>query len=324
MMNEMNKDSDLIKIVEESGLPENKTQELLSSYKDYFSKADKLVEGARSIKVTSIDQVGIMLEARECRLKLREVRLDVENTRKSLKEQSLRESKAIDGAANIIKALIVPVEEYLEEQEKFVEIVEEEKKKIKVANRTLELSNYAVDDVSILQTLGDMSEEAYKNILGAYKKSYEAEQEALEKAEKDREALEKAKLKDQERIRLENIQLKKEAEEREIEINKEKELLDVLLKKEAEEREKIEKELKQRKDAEDIEKARVLAQKRAEEEIKKDLLLAPDKDKLINLSSVLLKIEMPRVSNKEMGILVDEVEKRLREIAKFIVDELKS
>jgi hypothetical protein len=43
-----------------------------------------------------------------------------------LKEQALREGKAVDGIANVLKALIVPLEEHLDKQERFVEIRAEE------------------------------------------------------------------------------------------------------------------------------------------------------------------------------------------------------
>ena len=51
----------------------------------------------------------------------------LKKVRKELKEESLRKGKAIDGVANIIKFLIEPVEKYLEDQEKFIEKLEQQK-----------------------------------------------------------------------------------------------------------------------------------------------------------------------------------------------------
>jgi hypothetical protein len=109
-------------IIQESGLEKSKAQVLLENFKDYFEIAAEWEIKAKAIVVTSADQVAEMQMARAGRLFLREKRLHIERTRKALKEQALREGRAIDGIANVIKALIVPIEEYLEEQEKFIEI----------------------------------------------------------------------------------------------------------------------------------------------------------------------------------------------------------
>src|SRR5713226_7711522 len=111
---------DLKLIITQSGLAENKVQELMSNFSTAFNEARALVDSSKDIIVTSEDQIEEMSKAREARLKLKNLRVTVENTRKELKEQSLREGKAIDVAANIIKALIAPVEEHLEKQEQFL------------------------------------------------------------------------------------------------------------------------------------------------------------------------------------------------------------
>ena len=62
--------------------------------------------------------------ARVGRLFLMKKRTAIETVRKELKEQALREGKAIDGIANVLKALIIPIEEYLKKQEDFVVLKE--------------------------------------------------------------------------------------------------------------------------------------------------------------------------------------------------------
>ena len=119
--------------VDKSGLDTTKAKILLDRFHDYFDIAANWEVKAKSIVVKDASQVDDMKMARTGRLLLRERRIAIEKTRKELKEQSVREGKAIDGIANILKGLIVPLEKYLESQEKYVEIKaaeEAEKKRI--------------------------------------------------------------------------------------------------------------------------------------------------------------------------------------------------
>ena len=119
--------SNLATIVKESGLDSTKAQVLLDKFNDYFKIAAEWEKKAKTIVVTNESQTADMKMARTGRLFLREKRIAIEKTRKVLKEDALREGKAIDGIANILKALIVPIESYLERQEKFVELKQAEK-----------------------------------------------------------------------------------------------------------------------------------------------------------------------------------------------------
>jgi len=134
-------DNQLTLIVRESGLVEAKAKILLDNFSNYFEIAADWEKKAKMIIVTDPTQMAEMQMARTGRLFLREKRIAIEKTRKQLKEQSLREGKAIDGIANVLKALIVPIEEYLERQEKFVEIrmaKEAEKKRIEAEKKAEE------------------------------------------------------------------------------------------------------------------------------------------------------------------------------------------
>jgi uncharacterized membrane protein YqiK len=114
-------------IVNESGLEKSKADVLLENFSDYFKLAGEWERKAKVLEVTDASQVAEMKMAREGRLFLKEKRVALEKTRKALKEQALREGKAIDGIANVLKALIVPIEQYLDEQEHFVERQEAER-----------------------------------------------------------------------------------------------------------------------------------------------------------------------------------------------------
>lgn len=115
-------------IVKQSNLEPTKAKYILEKFQDYFEIASEWEKKAKAIVVTKPTQTAEMEMARTGRLFLKEKRVAVEKARKELKEQALREGKAIDGIANVLKALIVPIEEYLDQQEHFVEIQEEKKR----------------------------------------------------------------------------------------------------------------------------------------------------------------------------------------------------
>lgn len=125
---EVVKENQLVTILKESQLDETKAAFILRNFQDYFKLADEWTIKARNIVVTSADQTAEMEMARAGRLFLRQKRLMIEGARKELKEQALREGKTIDGISNVLKGLIIPIEEYLENQEKFVERQEEAKR----------------------------------------------------------------------------------------------------------------------------------------------------------------------------------------------------
>lgn len=209
----MSKENALVVVAQESGLEAPKIELLLGSYKSVFQKAKEIAEKANDIVVTDESQTDLMGKARAARLELKNLRVEAEKTRKQLKDQSLREGKAIDGMANIIKALIVPIEEHLEKQEKFAEVKAAERKAKRYSDRIEALSPY-VENVSIYN-LNDMEDEAFTILLEQSKKAHEAALKAQELAKAEQEAKEKAEEEERKRIREENQKLKEEAEARE-------------------------------------------------------------------------------------------------------------
>src|ERR1035437_6530190 len=75
-------------IVKESELSEDKAGVLISRFATFFSDAELWAKKAKQIKVTSEHQKAQMDQARQGRLFLRKIRLEIENLRKSLKEES--------------------------------------------------------------------------------------------------------------------------------------------------------------------------------------------------------------------------------------------
>lgn len=285
--------NELIKIVDESQLQQDKSKLLVESYAGFYTTANQLATEAKTIKVESIDQVEEMQKARDIRLKLKAVRVETEKTRKELKEQSLREGKAIDGMANIIKALVVPVEEYLENQEKFAERIKEAEDKEVEQRRINELSKY-VESVEVYKLHpSDMSTDTFEQLVKAAKTAHEAQIKAEQEAEAERARVAEEERKENERIREENAKLQKEREAREKELALERQKVE----KEREAREKWEREAKEK-------QAAILAEQEAKAK-------APDKDKVKIFVRELENIEFPKVATDEYVELVNNFKQKL-------------
>ena len=199
----------LVEAAKKVGLGGIRTQELMQQFADFFEMANRFEVEALAIEVTDEAQTEDIAKAREIRLKLKKVRVDTEKKRKELKEGIVLEGRAIDGIANIIKAVIVPTEKHLEEQEKFVENLKRERKEAVEREREKELSPY-VDDITVF-SLGALTDEAFNQLVETSRLAKEAVEAAEKKA--DEEA---AKLKE------ENDKLKAEAAEKEKKAKKER------------------------------------------------------------------------------------------------------
>lgn len=317
---------ELTLIVEENNLPVNKTEELLKSFGGYFQEAKQIATEANSIKVTDESQVELMSQAHEARVKLKSIRIEAEKTKITLKEQSLREGNAIQGVFNIIKALVIPIEEYLEKQEKFVEIKKAEREEIVFQERIVKLQPY-IEDLTIYN-VKDMSEYAFNQLLENSKFAFEVRKEAEKKAEEEKIAKEKADRIENEHIRVENEKLRLEAEAKEQQLIEERKKQEEVLKKQHEEqevklaqereaREKLEAELKAKAEAEE-------QAKKVEEENKRQALLAPDKDKLKEFAVNIEKVFIPAVSSNEAQQAVNEASKMLLDTINFLKEKAKA
>ena len=269
-------DNQLQTIVQSSGLDKVKADFILQQFQDYFKIAGEWELKAKTIVVTDVSQTTDMEMARVGRLFLKEKRVAIEKARKSLKEQALREGKAIDGIANVLKALIVPIEEYLDKQEHFAENKAKEEAEQKRIEEEQKAEEERIRHENILMlhnerkqivlpylqwwdgnlasaNLGELPEEDFKNIVSGLK---------LKKEDYDKK---------QEDIRIENEKLKIEKERAELDRKKQEE-------ESRKEREKLEAEKKAIEDKarQDKEEAERKAQ---EEREKQDAILAEQKAK---------------------------------------------
>jgi hypothetical protein len=216
--------AELLEVVQSTGVEIATQQSLLGLFTPFFEQAREWREKAGKLVITDASQVAEMKLARQSRLALKEIRINVERARRQAKEDSLRRGKAIDGLANVLKFLIEPIESHLLEQESFAERQEAARKARLIEERTAALVAYGVDPSFF--SLAEMPAEHFDKLLNSAKVAHEAKlaaeakakeeaRLAAEKAEQERIAREKAEAEERERIRLENERLKREALERE-------------------------------------------------------------------------------------------------------------
>ena len=241
-------EQELIRIVETSGLEPHTASMLKDRFVPMFEQAEQWKAKAESLVVTDATQTREMKMAREARLALRDIRLNADKTRKALKEDSTRYGKAVQGMYNVIEYLIVPLEEHLEKQEKFVELHEARIiKDLNDARRSeIDLVGYGAY-VPQSVNLGTLSEKEYAATFLAAKTQHDldvAEAAEIEKARIAEEA-------EREAQRLENTRLRDEAAKRENELRKERE-----------EAAKLARALQEKEDAERKEQERIDAEER--------------------------------------------------------------
>ncbi len=343
----------ITEIVQSSGLQPDKTQALMKSFTGYFQEAKGIAEEAKQIVVTDETQTDLMVKAREARLKLKNIRVMADKTREELKAQSLREGNAIQGIFNVIKALVVPVEEYLEKQEKFAEMKEKARLEAVYSERIEKLSKY-VGDVS-LYNIKEMTDEVFDNLLEGCKSAFEARVQAEKEAEEQKVEQEKRERvyrdrmymlnrfynfidinkltiessEDEYRAMVKEGQSAKEKYDQEQEkIQKDNEALQKKLDQERKRKEEIESELKAEKEAQEKKEKEARdaeeAQKKADEEAQKKAILAPDKDKLRELWRVIDSLQYPSVKSREAANIVNETANLITKAKDYLIEKAKT
>lgn len=175
---------DLTTVIKETGVEKTMAGKLKEQFIGFIEQAEAFEIEAKSINITGAEQVEDMKRARALRLKIKDVRVAAEKTKVALKEDIVRNGKAIDGAYNIVVALTKPIEKYLEEQEKYIEKMQELEKDKLEFSRKEELSQY-MENFSFYD-LRNMDEEAYQQLLNMSKAAKEVEIANAKKAEEER------------------------------------------------------------------------------------------------------------------------------------------
>jgi hypothetical protein len=179
---------------------------LIHAFQGFFIQTEEWKEKAKGLVITDPSQKAEMKQARDARLALKNIRVQTEHTRKELKEESLRTGQTIDAIAKIITNQIVPIEKHLEEQEKFVERMEAQRKQELADNRAEQLARYEV--LTAGYDLGGMSEDAFTQLLENSRIGYEAKQEQLRKEEEARIEAEKQEQERQRKLQIGNQRMR--------------------------------------------------------------------------------------------------------------------
>ena len=340
-----------------SGLEPDSAASLRAAFEEMFAQAEEWTARAREIRVTSVDQKREMKLARESRLALREIRVKAEHARKRLKEDSLRRGRAIDGIANVIKALIEPIEAHLLEQETFAKRAEEARREQMRRERADALRAYGADQ-SAYADLGAASDETWASILETTRVAHEAkleaerqaeavrveaeriaaakreeERQAQIRAEAERVAREKAQAEENARLRreaeereaaaaAERARLKAEADAREAAARAEREAAEAEARKAREEADRVAAELEaERQRAADEARRREeeeAARVAAEQAAREAAALAPDKDKLTAFAEALRALDVPALSTAKGQAAGSRIAEQIAKLAGWV------
>ena len=163
--------------VQKTGLTLDGMQSLRVAFAPHFADFQKVREDAAGVPATAAKK------AREIRLRLKDIRVSAEKTRKELKEDSLRRGKAIDGIKAVLDYELVPIEKALLAIEDAEEIAEKKRKDELSAKRSAEIAEYA--DPTFYDLAG-MPEQQWQDLLKSAIKAHHDRAEAAKKAEADR------------------------------------------------------------------------------------------------------------------------------------------
>lgn len=344
-------------VIPETNLPPSLLSSIEAGFKDAFAQAERWREKAMAVKVTDVSQTGEMKLARTIRLELRNIRVAAEKTRKTLKEDSLRMGKAIDGVNNLLVAAIAPLERYLEDQEKYGERLLEQQRQELIATRHESLKPYIVEGQP-LPPLDSFTEDQWTKYLDDARLLHEARIAEAKRIEAERAAREQAEAAERERIRIENERLRKEAAEREAAIEAERQRAEAERRAQEEaarkERQRLEAEKaaaeekaraelraveeKARREREEAEaraeaervareeaerklaeqKAKEESERAAEEARKRKAARAPDKTKLQDVAKTVRAIALPELSSAEAKAIAATLKEQIERFAAWI------
>ncbi len=330
-------------ILDEQGIEKSDVAKMVEAFGGPFKEAGEILATYKEIKVTDSKDVTGMQKAREARLLLKKARTTVENSRKELKADIVKQGRAIDSVARYVKEEIEPAENYLQLQEDFAKI-EAEGKALKLKNDRIEKLMQYTNDISVYN-LDAMTDLQFDGLLATLKAQHEAEIKRIADEETARikaEAEEQKRIADQAK---ENKRLREEADKREAEIeharvvaeNERKLEAEKQAKKDAEakaeqdriqaeadakveaERKKTEALEQEKRDREEAERKA----KEAEEAKEREALLAPDKKKLNDLADMLGVITLPAVKSNKAQELINYVQSELNRLEKYLNEKAK-
>lgn len=349
--------TELIQLIETSGLEKSKGNQIAEALGSFFLKASEWDDTIKSIVITSPEETGKMKMAREGRLTLKNMRLEAEKLVKTKREdvkyrmnEFLLEDKLWLKAGQMIEATFKSLETKLEEKEKFAERWEAQKKEELKQERLAELIPLGFQyDAGF--DLGNMNEQMFQSLkLGLVKAKEEREQ-----AERDRIEKEKAEAAERLRIEQENLRLKAEAELKEKALAEERSRIEAERKAEQDKARKEREELEAKANAERLAAEKIvneqrianeklqaeikakeaqaakekqeaelkkLAEEKAQRLAEKKAAAAPDKIKLERFALLIDELELPELKSPEADQILSDAKGLLMKVSKFIREKV--
>jgi hypothetical protein len=332
--------NEIVKIkASDYGLEESKAQEIEAMFLPMLAKMKDLEVQYNEVLKQDINPETCQM-AKDLRMSYVKTRTGTEKIHKDLKSFYLNGGRFVDAwkntqlfAASEKEKTLKAIEDHFENQER------ERLEKLRISRIELLKPYTEIEPMG----LAHMEQAVFDNLLSGFKLAFEVRIAAEKKAEEERLAAIEAEKKRQEEMRLENIRLQKEAEEREKQIIAEREKV----RKEAEERyrlaeiekkkiaaenfrkleieriekERVQNELRLKQEAEQKEKDRIATEEKNRIAAEKKAAKAPDKIKLITLSEEINKIEMPEVKSEEAKKIVENTLILLQKTVTFIIEK---
>lgn len=269
------------------------------------------------LNINGIDDKEGYAIVHAARMVVKGKRVEVEKTRKVLKEDTLIFGRAVDGEAKRITALLGSIESYLLGQQAAVD-----KEKARIKEEEAELIRAEEERVKQAEIDRIAKEEeaarlAREEAMAAEEARLEAERIRQEKVEAEQRKKEVALKAAQEKVEAEKRAI---VEAKQKEADEKKRLAELeKAKKEAAEAARIEAEQKAKRDAEE----KVNAELRAKAEAEREEALRPDREKLIALSAAIISFPLPMLKDVDARNIINGVEIRLQDTVTFIGESLK-
>lgn len=285
-------ESEFKAVMAKTGMTAENMNQLITAYGAPFEDIGASLATYKDIKVTDVKQIDVMKQARQERLKFKAFRVAIKKRHDELKAGILSRGQAIDYINRTVSRELKKAEEYLQEQEDYLETVRKQLRKELIEKRVNAALAVTTEDVRMYaETFGDMSEGEFVDFLEKLKAKEEerkAEEEARRKQREEDEKIAQRLREEQEARRLAELEA---ANARAESLRAQQELAE---KRRQEEERKAEEE-RQRK---------IEAQKLEDERRRQALL--PDKNKILEALAK-LDIDRPEVESEEAKVFMGEV-----------------
>lgn len=277
-------ESEFKAVMAKTGMTALNMNQLITAYGAPFDDIGASLATYKDIKVTDVKQIDVMKQARQERLKFKAFRVAIKKRHGELKAGILSRGQAIDYINRTVSRELKKAEEYLQEQEDYLETVRKQLRQELIEKRVNAALAVTTEDVRMYaETFGDMSEGEFVDFLEKLKAKEEerkAEEEARRKqAEEDAKIAERLR-QEQEARRLAELEAANARAE------------SLRVQQELAEKRRQEEERK----AEEERQKRIEAQKKADEERRRALL--PDRNKILE-SIAKIDWDRPEVTTEE-------------------------